>query len=206
MTGVKLDVFSEEQNDMYLMVERGLRGGISVISHRHSKANNKYLPNYNPQEPSKYISYVDANNLYGWGMVQSMPVGNFQWSNDVFDEKTVLKMTDDQPTGYIFEVDLEYPQSLHDLHNDYPLAPERLMISKDELSAHSIKILEILESKHSPTEKLIPNLKDKTNYVTHYRNLKLYLELGMKIKKVHKVISFDQSPWLKQYIDFNTNK
>ena len=206
MTGVKLDVFSEEQNDMYLMVERGLRGGISVISHRHSKANNKYLSDYDSKQPSKYIMYLDANNLYGYSMIQSLPVDNFQWADEVFDENKILKMTDDQATGYIFDVDLEYPETLHDLHNDYPLAPERVKISKDEISPHSQRILKILEAKQSPTEKLMPNLKDKSNYVTHYRNLKLYLELGMKIKKVNKVISFSQSPWLKQYIDFNTNK
>src|SRR5690606_24125883 len=81
MTGVKLDVFSEKQNDMYLMVERGIRGGISVISHRHSKANNKYLPDFNPKEASKYIVYRDANNLYGWAMIQPLATGNFKWEN-----------------------------------------------------------------------------------------------------------------------------
>ena len=76
MTGVQLDVFLDDQNDMYLMTERGIRGGISVIPHRYSKANNKYMPDYNPHAPSKYIMYLDANNLYGRAMIQALPTGN----------------------------------------------------------------------------------------------------------------------------------
>jgi len=207
MTGAKLDVFSEKEKDMYLMTERGIRGGISVIPHRYSKANNKYLSSYNPNEESKYIMYLDANNLYGWAMMQALPTGNFKWcSASKFTENKIINMNDDQETGYIFDVDLEYPRELHSKHNDYPLAPEKIAIQEGHLSEHSKKILKILNEKHSPHDKLVPNLWDKTNYVVHYRNLKLYLELGMKIRKINKVISFSQSKWLKQYIDFNTNK
>jgi hypothetical protein len=207
MTGVKLDVFSEEQNDMYLMVERGIRGGISVISHRHSKANNKYLSDFDKNEESKFIAYLDANSLYGWAMIQSLATGDFKWEKpEEFNEEIILKLLDDAKTGYIFDVDLEYPQDLHDKHNDYPLAADRVCVQFDQLSDHSKNVLEILGSKHHATEKLVPNLMDKENYVIHYRNLKLYLELGLKLKKINKVISFSQSPWLKKYIDFNTNK
>jgi len=115
MTDAKIDVFSEKENDMYLMTERGIRGGISMISHRYSKANHKYLPNYNPNEESKYIIYLDANNLYGWAMSQALPTGNFKkCSPSKFNKNKVLNMTDDQKTGYIFDVDLEYPESLHE--------------------------------------------------------------------------------------------
>ena len=103
-------------------------------------------------------------------------------------------------------MDLEYPQELHDYHSDYPLAAEKKAVGIEHLSEHSKRILNILEREHIPAEKLVPNLWDKTNYVTHYRNLQLYLELGLKIKKINKVISFSQSKWLKPYIDFNTNK
>ncbi|HRP37489.1 MAG TPA: hypothetical protein PLS50_06815, partial [Candidatus Dojkabacteria bacterium] len=207
MTSTKLDVYSEKEKDMYLTTERGIRGGISVIPHRYSKANNKYLQNYNPNEESKYIMYLDANNLYGWAMIQALPTGNFKWCTpSKFNENKIMNMDDDQETGYIFDVDLEYPVELHDMHNDYPLAPEKIAIQEEHLSEHSKRILKILNEKHSPHDKLVPNLWDKTNYVVHYRNLKLYLELGMKIKKINQAISFFQSKWLKQYIDFNTNK
>ncbi len=208
MTGVKLDVFSEELSDMYLMVERGIRGGISVISNRHSQANNKYIPeSYNPNLQSTFITYLDANNLYGWAMIQSLATGNYKWCKpESFNSEKIMNMTDDQSTGYIFDVDLEYPEELHDYHNDYPLAPEKMTVQYDQLSEHTKRILSIVGGKHHPTEKLIPNLNDKLNYVVHYRNLKLYLELGLKIKAINKVMSFSQSKWLKKYIDFNTNK
>ena len=96
---------------MYLTTERGIRGGISVIPHRYSKANNKYFPNtYNPKEESTYIMYLNANNLYGWAIIQALPTGNFkQCSPNKFTEDKVLDMKDDQAIGYIFDVDLEYP-------------------------------------------------------------------------------------------------
>ena len=106
MTDTKLDVFSEKQTDMYLTTERGIRGGICVIPHRYWKANNNYMSTYDPKEESKYIMYLDANNLYGWAMIQALPTGNFkQCSPNKFTEDKVLDMTDDQPIGYEFDVD-----------------------------------------------------------------------------------------------------
>ena len=106
----------------------------------------------------------------------------------------------------ISEVDLEYPQELHDLHNDYPVCPEKVKVSNDMLSGYRKKIANKFNISIGLVRKLIPTLKDKKEYVLHYRNLQLYLDLGLKIKKVHRVLEFDQSPWLKQYIDFNTEK
>jgi len=100
------------------------------------------------------------------------------------------------------EVDLAYPRDLHELHNDYPLAPEKVTLTEEMLSSYS----KSFPGQHVLTEKLIPNLNDKIKYVTHYVNLKLYIRLGMKLKRVHRVLQFDQSPWMKPYIDFNTNK
>ena len=102
----------------------------------------------------------------------------------------------------MLEVDLEYPQELHDHHNEYPLAPEKVKVTEDMLSPYATKLLEDLDLKGTSTEKLIPILNSKKKYVVHYRNLKLYLSLG----KIHKVVTFRQTPWLKQYIDFNTEK
>ena len=108
--------------------------------------------------------------------------------------------------GYFLEVNLEYLEKLHELHNDFPLAPEKLTVSNDLLSKYCKKIGDKYEIKVGDVEKFIPNLGNKTNYVVHYRNLQLYLYLGMKLTKIHRVIKFNQSDWMKKYIDFNTKK
>ena len=116
------------------------------------------------------------------------------------------KFKTDGKKGLILEVDLEYAEELHDLHNDYPVAPEKAKVSKNILSRHCKEIAEKYKISIGQVNKLIPSLKDKKEYVLHYQNLQLYLNLGLKIKKVHQVLEFDQSPWLKQCIDFNTEK
>ena len=174
-TGVELELLSDP--DMLLMFEKGIRGGISMISNRHGKANNSYMGDeYDDKRATKYITYLDANNLYGWAMCKPLATHGFKWMDD--DELTSWKKH-----TCILEVDLEYSKHLHDLHNDYPLAPERLVLGK--------------------VEKLVPNLNDKTKYVLHYENLKLYESL--KITKIHRGIKFEESPWLKKYIDLNTD-
>ena len=164
--------------DMLMMVEKGIRGGVSMISTRYGKANNPYMKDYDPDQPTKFISYLDANNLYGWAMCKPLPTKGFEWM-----KKEELKNWKSMPC--ILEVDLKYPEKLHDLHNDYPLAPERLTVNK--------------------VEKLIPNLNDKTKYVIHHETLKLYISLGLKLTKIHRGIKFTESAWLKPYIDLNTN-
>ena len=205
MTGVELELLTDP--DMYLFIEEGLRGGISVITQRHAKANNPYLPDYDATKDTNYLLYLDANNLYGWAMSQALPEGNFAWLTDgEIANLDVTTIPDDGEEGYILEVDLEYPQELHELHNDYPLAPEKLKVSTDWLSPYCTALVETLDLKNATVEKLVPNLHNKTNYVVHYRNLKEYLALGMRLTKIHRVLVFDQSPWLKTYIDFNTEK
>ena len=212
MTKIKLELITNV--DMYLFIEKGLRGGISYIANRYGKANNKYMKEYNEKETSKYIMYLDANNLYGWAMSQYLPTGGFRW----FTEEDIQELNSLDPSDYlfqynetnekglIFEVDLEYPKELHDLHNDYPLAPEKIKVTKDMISDYSQKMAEKFNISTGLVHKLIPTLKKKEKYVLHYRNLQLYLELGLKLKKIHRVLEFNQSPWLKQYIDFNTQK
>ena len=116
--------------DKYIFCERGIRGGVSMISHRYAKANNKYLQDYNPNDISSYIIYLDANNLYGGSICESMPFGEFEWIENV----DVVNYNADGDKGCFLEVDLEYPSELHDLHNDYPLAPESRSINYNELS------------------------------------------------------------------------
>ena len=182
-----------------------MRGGVSYIANRFGEANNKYMKNYDETAPEKHIMYLDANNLYGWAMSQYLPTGGFKWL-DVNDFILLDDYTDTSDKGLILEVDLEYPPELHDLHNDYPLAPEKVKVERDMLSAYCVKIADKFNMSSGLVEKLIPTLGDKEKYVLHYRNLQLYLDLGMKLKKVHRVLEFDQSPWLKEYIDFNTVK
>ena len=151
--------------------------------------------------------YFDANNLYGRPMSQPLPTGEFGWLTE--QEIAALDITnvaDDNEEGYILEVDLHYLTELDDLHNDYPLAPERMKISPEMLSPYCQDLSECLNLRGGAVPKLVPNLRDKTNYVVHYRNLKQYLALGMKLTKIHRVLVFQQSPWLKTYINFNTEK
>ena len=205
MTNIKLELMSDV--DMFLFIEKGMHGGVSYIANRYGNANNKYMKEYNEKVPSKYIMYLDANNLYGWAMSQYLPTGNFKWMTDKEISKIELgKYKADGKKGSILEVDLEYPQELHDIHNDYPVAPEKVKVSNNMLSAYCKKIAEKYNISIGLVSKLIPTLRDKKEYVLHYRNLQLYLDLGLKIKKVHRVLKFDQSPSLKQYIGFNTEK
>ena len=176
LTKVELELISDP--DMYLLIERGIRGGISTITKRHAIANNKYMTNHDPMKKSKYLPYMDANNLYGWAMSQPLPIKDFKWMNSNELEKW-------EEHSCILEVDLEYPDDLHDLHNEYPLAPERIMANK--------------------TEKLIPNLNNKEKYVLHHTNLKQYLSLGLKLIKIHRGVKFLERDWMKEYIQLNTD-
>ena len=180
---------------------------VHYYSNRYGKANNNYMKEYDEKASSKYIMYLDANNLYGWAMSQYLPTGNFRWMTDKeIDRIDLGKYKEDGKKGLILEVYPEYPQELHDMHNDYPVAPEKVKVSKNMLSDYCNKIAEKYNISIGLVSKLIPTLRDKKEYVLHYHNLQLYLDLGLKIRKVPRVLKFDQSPWLKQYINFNTEK
>ena len=185
MTDIQLELLNDV--DMLLMFEKGIRGGISIISNRYGEANNKYMKGYIKNKLSKYLMYLDANNLYGCAMSEKLPTHGFKWltsgeMENLFNNQIVQVW---KKTPCILEVDLEYPKELHDSHNDYPLCPERVDCNK--------------------VEKLIPNLRDKKNYVIHYKNLMQCLNLGMKLKKIHRGIKFVESAFMKSYIDMNTN-
>ena len=173
-----------------------------MVSQRHAAANNPQMEDHDPSQPDSYLMYLHSNNLYGWAMSQPMPTGGFQWVE--FTEK-LLETPADATNGYIFEVDLEYPASLHRQHNDYPLAPEKMKVSKEQMSPYQQRLINELGITSFETEKLVPNLMDKSRYVLHYRNLQLYLSLGLRIVKVHKVLQFNQSPWMQPYIEKNTH-
>ena len=189
---------------MHLFIEKEMRGGISYIAKRHSKANNKYMENYNSSKESKFIMYLDSNNLYGWAMIQYLPYGGFKWlSKKEINKFDLNSIKENSSIGYILEADLEYPSELHDSHSDYLLAPEKSEISQDMLPKYCSDIADDYGIKFGGVNKLVPNLRNKSKYVIHYRNLQLYLSLGMKLTKVHRVLKFKQSDWLKKYIFLN---
>ena len=158
-------------------------------AHRYAKANNKYMKNHNKNKESSYLEYLDANNLYGWAMSQKLPVRNFKWieKGDIskFNEAFIKNYDENSDKGYIFEVDVKYPEKICMLHSDLAFLPERMKINK--------------------CTKLTCTIQNKENYIIHIRALKQAINHGLKLKKVHKVIEFDQEAWLKPYIDMNTD-
>ena len=137
MSGVNLEKVSDI--DKYLFIKKGLRGGISYIAKRYRMAN-KYMNDYDSKKPSTFIIYLDMNNLYGWGLSSYLPYCRFKWLKNV-DGFDVNSISEKSPIGYFLEVDLEYPDELHELHNDFPLAPEKLAVSSDMLSKYCKKLL-----------------------------------------------------------------
>ncbi|XP_072388760.1 uncharacterized protein [Diabrotica undecimpunctata] len=184
-TGCRLELLKDP--DMVLFYENAIRGGISVCSNRFSEANNKYMSEYDPKKPSKYLMYLDVNNLYGFAMQQLLPYGGFKWVDDVtsFD---VTSIPDNSDIGYVLQVDLSYPQELHDKHKDFPFAAERSVPPSG-----GVKL-----------SKLMTTLNDKKEYTVHYKNLKQMLANGLKLTKIHKILQFKQGAWLKPYIELNT--
>ena len=184
VTEVELELLSDM--DMPLMVGKGIRGGVSMISNRYGKSNNNnYMEDKNNymedkfdvSKPSKYITYLDANNLYGWAMGKPLPTHDFKWMKPSEFENW-------RNHSCILEVDLEYPRSLHDSHSNYPLAPERNKVNK--------------------VKKLISSLGDRERYILHHENLKQYLSLDLTLTKIHRGIKFEESRWLEKYIALNT--
>ena len=182
-----------------------MRGGITMVGKRHAKANNPYVEGYNPAEPTNYITYLDANNLYGWAMSQYLPISGFHWKRVMTTEEEIKKKSRITSKGWILEVDLEYPEELHDAHNNFPLAPEKRATEPWKMSEYQRQLMSELGLEPPNTEKLVLTLEDKEKYVTHYKNLQFYLSQGMKLKKVHRVLEFDQEPWMRPYIRMNTD-
>ena len=182
-TNVELELLTDY--NMLLMVEEGIRGGICHSIQRYAKANNKYMKNYDESKESSYTQ-LDANNLYGCAMSQKLPVNGFQWLEDTseINEEFIKSYDENNDKGYILEVDVKYPRKLHDIHSDLPFLPKRMKIDK--------------------CKKLVCNLLNKEKYVVHIKSLKQALNHGLKLKKIYRIIEFNQEAWLKPYIDMNT--
>jgi hypothetical protein len=215
MTGISL----EQIWDCIVMdiMERQKRGGLCFVgSKRFAVANNRYMPWYDQTKPESYIIYLDANNLYGWAMSQCLPYDDVKIDKDI-TLVNVLATSDDSDIGYVVECDLRFPVELHDKFKEFPPCPETLTpntkwmseFQKGMLSRHNDTISKKLargEDVDVGCNKLIPHLMEHKNYCIHYRNLKFIKELGVEIGDVYNIVSFKQKAWLKDYIDFNTDK
>ena len=158
-TGVELDLFTDI--DMYLFVERGMRGGISMVSKRYAKANNPYVPDYDPSRPNKYIMHLDENNLYGWAMSKPLPKRDFKWKRVMPTEEEIIKKKENAKNGWILDVDLEYPKELHEEHNSFPLAPEKKQVKNEWMSEYQHSLIKDLDLKTPKCNKLLLTFQDK---------------------------------------------
>ena len=189
---------------MLLMFEHGIRDGITQSVHKWANANNPYMGcEYDPLRPTNYLQYLDANNLYGWAMSQPLPTGEFKWVDieNLKQEARELKRTIDMMVrnsnrgyGYVLEVDVNYPKELHNYHNDLPFMCEKTRVKGPAVAG---------AAPHG-VEKLVPNLHDKKKYVILVKALKQALDHQLVLEKIHRVIQFKQSAWMKKYMDFNT--
>ena len=209
MTKIELELISD--SDMYLFLMDTIRGGICVVNKKFVKADNIYTRKVHDEssdkkvnkklktnDTNKFILYLDANNLYGHSMSKSLPYRNFKWSDNLTLDPKNLQ------TG-IYEVDIEIPKELHDILVDYPLCPEIKNIPEDMLSEYQKYLNDKLNIKYNEKDKkLILDLLPKKNYKVYYKNLEYYLKLGLKVIKVHRILTFDEKPFLKEYIDLNT--
>ena len=230
------ELFSAGEMNKLCFFKQCIRGGCSGVSKRYSKANNKFVKTMMAaaadKKPKKYIIYLDANNLYGWGMKQPLPYGDFKWfteeelawyndpsrtSDEIIaklraDEEGAQERYDDEgelieenKRGAFIECKLHIPDELHDLFNSYPPAPERSKVYASDISPFSTAINKTTNCKvNSSTPLLIQTVRDKDHYFVHSKNLQLYLQLGIKLEKVYKGISFKQAKFMEPYIDKNT--
>ena len=188
--------------DMLLFFERGIHGGLDGIGElRHFRANNRDLDVFDESKANVYGAFFDVTSLYAGTIQQTLPVDSYE-RNETITLKKILATSDDLVVGFFVEVDIAYPSSLHDSHNDLPLAPEKILIRESWLSCYAQSFNVKLPK--DGREKLVETLLDKNRYVCHYRNLKFYGNQGLKVRKLHRVIQFRRSKWLCDYISKNT--
>ncbi|XP_039278588.1 uncharacterized protein LOC120350181 [Nilaparvata lugens] len=180
-TGIELELLTDYEK--FMMIEKGIRGGLCQVSHRHIKANNKFMKTFDSTAESVFIAFVDCNNLYGLAMSKPLPFGDFQWINLSMND--LLESKEGDEYGYILEVDVSYPSSLHVDHCDLPFLPEQISIGIDQ-------------------KKLCAHVNSRKQYIVHYIALKQAVEHGLIVEKIHRALRFKQSCWLQPYIEHNT--
>lgn len=200
VTNQEIQLLSDR--DMFEFFERQKRGGISGVGLRHAKANNKYMIDYDPKKPTSFNTHDDFNSQYAKCMMMPLPTKNFIWTEEFANltlEQSIDKINnipDDNTHGYTFEVDVSFPLALHDKFDELPPLSDKKTVSVEEYSDYHCQF-----ELPKPSEKLMQTLEDKKNYVIDYRYLKFVLSLGMKLDKVHRVLKYEQSPWMKPFID-----
>lgn len=195
-TQCKLDLPTDI--DMVQFIESGIRGGVSFI-------NTRYLT---CDAADEKIHYIDANNLYGQAQMSFLPYSEFTWLTETEIEKIDWKnISTENNFGYLLEVDLEYPKKLHEKHSNFPLAPENIHVDYENLSPFSKKSLfRSTQTKKYSDCKLSSTFHDRKNYVLHFKNLKLYLSLGLKLLVVHRVLRFRQKKFIAPFIEMCTQE
>lgn len=189
--------------EMIHLLKSNIRGGVSYINTRMVDVT----------KTKGSLTYLDANNLYGKAMTYPMPYGDYQWMNpeqlQEFEDKVKINPMEEEEEegeekhGHILEVDLEYPDHLHERHGSFPLAPEQVEITEDMLSPYSQECLRQLSGKTKyRAKKLTATFNTRKNYLVHEKNLRLYLHLGMVLKKIHRGIRFIEKPFIEPYINF----
>ncbi|XP_021963595.1 uncharacterized protein LOC110859040 [Folsomia candida] len=200
---------------MHCWFETALRGGVCGVGGiRAAQANNKYMgEKYDETKTDSYISFLDINNLYGSAMCSALPEKDYKWLTEYELSRVranpnafVNSLQDDAETGYFFEVNLEIPPEIHNKLNDYPPAPTKRCVNKDELAPHQHQQMQDFQVPESmfKNAKLVADLLPKQHYVTHYRNLKMYIKFGLVITQVHRAVKFTQRAWMKPFILSNT--
>ena len=215
-TSYRPELFISTEMNMVCFFMQCIRGGCSGIMKRFARANNHFIKeNFEEDKPETFIVYLDANNLYGWAMSQNLPYKDFRWlSSSMINalngggEDYLKKLFADlraKTEGCFFEVKLVYPKELHDKHNLYPLAPERRCIKESEVSYFTRHLHDKLHVKmNTKTPLLLQTLEDKDHYFIYWKNLELYLSLGMKLEHIYGGIRFKEAPIMKSYIELNT--
>ena len=194
--------------EMYNLFERGIRGGLTFVNKHHVKSETI-------GDDHVHLKYIDANNLYGSALSKPLPHSEFSWLDDAqleyFSNPTnIINIPDDGDWGYYFEVDLLYPDSIKDITSDFPLAPLSGEVTRDMFSKFMKEFYKDLrvhgQPKYKPCRKLLMTQFDKENYLAHFAILKFYLQMGMTLKRIHRIIKFRQKPFFKMYIDSNSQK
>jgi len=200
-TGSSIDFMYDEET--YLFIKDAIRGGVASISRRYAEANNPYIPQtFDKERSNSFIMYFDCNSLYSSIMSMKLPYKNLRFIDaEDFPRKTIFEYKNEDEIGYFIQCDLFYPKEIHDQTKDLPFAPRHFSIEKQHLSPYNQRLTEEIQIPNFTGKKLIADQFDKMKYITHIANLKFYLEHGMQLGKIHKVLRFKQKAVFKPYIE-----
>jgi hypothetical protein len=194
-TGIELELITDPK--ILDIFERSKRGGLTFVgSKRYAKPYNQYTVGYDPKTKSTYLMYLDANNFYGWSMVPALPYKDIKFNTEITHEES-LRTADDAETGYTVEVDLSFPQGIHERLKQLPPCPET-RVPDEACFSYFQKELKLKTNNKSKCEKLIPHFHEHLNYCIHYITLNYVVEeLGVRIDKLHHVVEFKQQKWMQ---------